>query len=62
MGRNSASQIHWAHGFDAVTSKYAFSWYCQQHAKTDKLQNIDLPTAFATLKTHLITDHGLTEQ
>ncbi len=61
MGRNSGSNIVWTYTNDS-DPKYALTWYCQQHAKYDHLQNPTLATAFATLKTHLETEHGNVEQ
>ncbi len=60
MGRNAASSIFWSHAFDGTT--HIFTWYCQQHAKWDQISNGTLATAFATLKTHIETQHGNAEQ
>ncbi len=60
MGRNAASSIFWTHADDGTT--HTFTWYCQQHAKWDQIENATLATAFATLKTHIETQHGNTEQ
>ncbi len=60
MGRNAASSIFWSHAFDGTT--HIFTWYCQQHAKWDQISSTTLATAFATLKTHIETQHGNAEQ
>ncbi len=60
MGRNAASSIHWTH--TDTGSEHIFTWYCQQHAKWDQIANATLATAFATLKTHIETQHGNAEQ
>ncbi len=60
MGRNAASSIFWTHTHDATN--HIFTWYCQQHAKWDQISNSTLATAFATLKTHIETQHGNAEQ
>ncbi len=57
MGRNSGSQIHFTEMGNNV-----FTWYCQQHAKWDQINSADLATRFATLKTHIETQHGNVEQ
>ncbi len=62
MGRNAASSIFWTHTYDSTTPLHVFTWYCQQHAKWDQIENATLATAFATLKTHIETEHGNTEQ
>ncbi len=60
MGRNAASSIFWTHAHDGTL--HIFTWYCQQHAKWDQIANATLATAFATLKTHIETQHGNAEQ
>ncbi len=60
MGRNAASSIFWTHAWDGTNN--IFTWYCQQHAKWDQIANATLATAFATLKTHIETQHGNAEQ
>ncbi len=43
-------------------TNHIFTWYCQQHAKWDQISSATLGTAFATLKTHIETQHGNAEQ
>ncbi len=62
MGRNAASSIFWTHTVVPTGDLHIITWYCQQHAKWDQLSNATLATAFATLKTHIETQHGNVEQ
>ncbi len=61
MGRNSGSQVHMSMVKDA-DGDYIYTWYCQQHVKWDQIENVGKVNAFATMKTHLETQHGLAEQ
>ncbi len=62
MGRNAGSQIVTTHTWNPVVSAYVTTWYCQQHAKWDQIQSSVLATSFASLKTHIETQHGNVEQ
>ncbi len=61
MGRNSGSQITWSQLSQDSNTHHSI-YYCQQHAKWDQIANATLATAFATLKTHIETQHGNAEQ
>ncbi len=61
MGRNAASSVQFTHAVDE-NGLHCYTWYCQQHAKWDQIESAVLATAFATLKTHLETEHGNAEQ
>ncbi len=62
MGRNAGSQIMATHAFKVGTNQHVTTWYCQQHAKYDNIINTSLLASTATLKTHIETDHGNSEQ
>ncbi len=62
MGRNSGGQIHFTGTEKPDGSSKIYTWYCEQHAKTDRVINNNRAVAFATLKAHIESEHGNVEQ
>ncbi len=56
------SKIHFNMTATTGAGNVQVSWYCQQHAKYDHLHTTPLSSAFATLKSHIETQHGNVEQ